>query len=473
MAPATSRRPREGLAQSRVVTGVIAGLLMLVACSTYYVTHRQDGYLDNLARAPNFSPRDTSRESDAAATHSAAETHTKVSLQITSGLSNGGHLGDTVRGLGVQSKPLMNSGLRQAADKPAAAPLRMPPFAELAKLPAPGQPGSDPLKGTRGGGNNGFMSPMHVQSEVEGSLKMSERPGYVAFMGVFSSGNLGGEKRRGACRGTWFPGTEKELLAFEAEHNMKIRFIVGKPNKGKGEHLDLEEKQFGQMVRINVVEEYDNLKFKMMRFFTTVPRLFNARYYLKVDDDIYFRPDRVPLAAVQWAGHDADYIGCKRRGGVMWGTHTSRYFDPQRHLINEEKYYLYQAGPAYAISRWGVELLMSIPEDGLRFFGGGDASFGAWFLAFNVTHMDDMRMCCGACKPNMLGYWEISKCNGICNPETTMARVHTEECGASPTLPPGATELPETRRSYEISKEKCHKLHDDWIDHSQCRRGTP
>jgi hypothetical protein len=78
MAPATSRRPREGLAQSRVVTGVIAGLLMLVACSTYYVTHRQDGYLDNLARAPNFSPRDTSRESDAAATHSAAETHTKV-----------------------------------------------------------------------------------------------------------------------------------------------------------------------------------------------------------------------------------------------------------------------------------------------------------------------------------------------------------------------------------------------------------
>jgi hypothetical protein len=46
--------------------------------------------------------------------------------------------------------------------------------------------------------------------------------------------------------------------------------------------LDLEEKQFGQMVRINVVEEYDNLKFKMMRFFTTVPRLFNARYYLKV-----------------------------------------------------------------------------------------------------------------------------------------------------------------------------------------------
>jgi hypothetical protein len=103
-------------------------------------------------------------------------------------------------------------------------------------------------------------------------------------------------------------------------------------------------------------------------------------------------------------------------------------------------------------------LLMSIPEDGLRFFGGGDASFGAWFLAFNVTHMDDMRMCCGACKPNMLGYWEISKCNGICNPETTMARVHTEECGASPTLPRGETELPETRRSYEISKEKCHKV---------------
>lgn len=43
-----------------------------------------------------------------------------------------------------------------------------------------------------------------------------------------------------------------------------------------------EEALHGAFVHINVNEVYDNLKLKMMRYFTTVPKLFNARYYLKV-----------------------------------------------------------------------------------------------------------------------------------------------------------------------------------------------
>lgn len=55
---------------------------------------------------------------------------------------------------------------------------------------------------------------------------------YLAFIGVFSAIDQGGLARRQVLRRTWFPGTKNELIKFEATHNAKLRFVVGKTRNG-------------------------------------------------------------------------------------------------------------------------------------------------------------------------------------------------------------------------------------------------
>jgi len=138
------------------------------------------------------------------------------------------------------------------------------------------------------------------------------------------------------------------------------------------------------------------------------------------------------------------------------------------------RYFLYMAGPAYAVSRWAAHLLGSIPERGLRFWGGGDVSFGAWFLALNVQHWDDSRLCASSCNAtNLVGYWDISRCNGVCQPETSLLRLHRDACGTNPLIPRGKLLLPENSQSYDASLEKCHTIRKAVLDHKECRKVDP
>jgi galactosylxylosylprotein 3-beta-galactosyltransferase len=109
---------------------------------------------------------------------------------------------------------------------------------------------------------------------------------------------------------------------------------------------------------------------------------------------------------------------------------------------------------------------MSAPEKGLRFFGAGDASFGAWMLAFNVTHWEDRRMCSNDCsETNILGLYHTTRCNGLCKPEEDMLELHRDVCGAEPTIPRGQAILPESRlHSYDPSKEKCHRVRPSYLN---------
>mmetsp|Transcript_38892 Transcript_38892/g.97693 ORF Transcript_38892/g.97693 Transcript_38892/m.97693 type:complete len:447 (+) Transcript_38892:135-1475(+) len=187
-------------------------------------------------------------------------------------------------------------------------------------------------KGTRGGGANAYTSPSEGGTDELGE--------YSAFVGVFSVGKVSGIVRRNTVRRTWFPASEAALAAYESKHNVKMRFVIGKdPILGAvPKEIVREEALHGAFVHINVNEVYDNLKLKMMRYFTTVPKLFNARYYLKVDDDTYFRPDRIALVVPQWEKRSADYIGCSMRGGDMMDKPDRRYYDPQRHLIHGSRF---------------------------------------------------------------------------------------------------------------------------------------
>ena len=57
-------------------------------------------------------------------------------------------------------------------------------------------------------------------------------------------------------------------------------------------------------------EDYLELSQKTLLFLRTVLKTYNPKYILKVDDDVYIRPDRLPAAAAQWSSIHAGELGC-------------------------------------------------------------------------------------------------------------------------------------------------------------------
>ena len=70
------------------------------------------------------------------------------------------------------------------------------------------------------------------------------------------------------------------------------------------------------LVLERVRESYDNLVLKTVAFFSTAVEAFpNANFYVKLDNDVYVRPDNLALVASQWEEARRDYVGCLMKGG--------------------------------------------------------------------------------------------------------------------------------------------------------------
>eukprot|EP00951_Prasinocladus_malaysianus_P026301 scaffold233192_cov41-Prasinocladus_malaysianus.AAC.1 len=115
-----------------------------------------------------------------------------------------------------------------------------------------------------------------------------------------------------------------------------------------------------------------------------------------------------------------------------------------------------------ALALESCKYLAAVPEKGLRFWGAGDASVGAWMLAFNITHHEEHRLCHNQCEFNTIGYYDTTKCNGLCKPIEQIPKLMKEQCGAEPTLPSGYDYLPESKLfPWDNKRERCAKLHKD------------
>ena len=147
-----------------------------------------------------------------------------------------------------------------------------------------------------------------------------------AFVGVQSRPVT---PRRQALRDTWFPSTPEaraRLLApFQSpsapalrHRGVAFRFVVG-TSADPAENLLVEEEARARgdvLVLEGVRESYDNLVLKTAAFFSAAVEAFpGARFVVKVDDDVYVRPDNLALVAAQWEEAGRDYVGCLMKGG--------------------------------------------------------------------------------------------------------------------------------------------------------------
>ncbi|KAL1204373.1 putative beta-1,3-galactosyltransferase 12 [Cardamine amara subsp. amara] len=263
---------------------------------------------------------------------------------------------------------------------------------------------------------------------------LPERRKLLGFVGIQTSFDSG--DRRASLRSTWFPSDPDALLRLEQATGLAFRFVIGRSKDAKKmAELEKEIKKYRDFVLLDVEEEYLRLPYKTLAYFKAAFQLFEADYYVKADDDIYLRPDRLATLLAKERLHSRTYIGCMKKGPVITDPKL-KWYEKQGNLIGNE-YFLHAYGPIYILSVEIVASLAAARNGSLRMFNNEDVSIGSWMLSMDVHHEDNRALCDPRCTPKSIAVWDIPKCSGLCNPESRLKELHkTDMCSKSPTLPP-------------------------------------
>ncbi|KAL9440356.1 hypothetical protein AB3S75_019088 [Citrus x aurantiifolia] len=261
-----------------------------------------------------------------------------------------------------------------------------------------------------------------------------DRPKLLGFVGIQTG--FGSADRRAALRSTWFPSDPDGLLRLEQATGIAFRFVIGKSEDAKKmAQLEKEIDKYRDFMLIDVQEEYLKLPYKTLAYFKAAFLHFEADYYVKADDDIYLRPDRLATLLAKERSNPLTYIGCMKKGPVITDP-KMKWYEKSGHLIGNE-YFLHAYGPIYVLSANVVASLAAARNNSLRMFSNEDVTIGSWMLAMNVHHEDNRAICDPRCTSTSIAVWDIPKCSGLCNPAFRMKELHNiSMCSKSPTLPP-------------------------------------
>ncbi|CAH8260528.1 unnamed protein product [Arabidopsis lyrata] len=267
-------------------------------------------------------------------------------------------------------------------------------------------------------------------SIVNGEVKRHKVMGFVGIQTGFRSAG-----RRRALRNTWMPSDPEGLRRLEESTGLAIRFIIGKTkDEAKMAELRREIAEYDDFILLDLEEEYSKLPYKTLAFFKAAYALYDSEFFVKADDDIYLRPDRLSLLLAKERSHSQTYLGCLKKGPVFTDPKL-KWYEPLADLLGKE-YFLHAYGPIYALSADVVTSLVALKNNSFRMFSNEDVTIGAWMLAMNVNHENLHTLCEPECSPYSIAVWDIPKCSGLCNPEKRMLELHNlESCSKTPTLP--------------------------------------
>uniref|UniRef100_A0A2K2ANF4 Hexosyltransferase n=1 Tax=Populus trichocarpa TaxID=3694 RepID=A0A2K2ANF4_POPTR len=140
-------------------------------------------------------------------------------------------------------------------------------------------------------------------SNIEMKLAAAKAEQQSLLRGDIASGNLkrkyfmvigintafSSRKRRDSVRTTWMPqGEARKKL--EKEKGIVIRFVIGHSSTAGGildKAIEAEEMVHGDFLRLEHVEGYLELSAKTKTYFSTAVALWDADFYIKVDDDVH------------------------------------------------------------------------------------------------------------------------------------------------------------------------------------------
>ncbi|KAB2029674.1 hypothetical protein ERO13_D05G173700v2 [Gossypium hirsutum] len=268
---------------------------------------------------------------------------------------------------------------------------------------------------------------------IESTLKRK----YFMVIGINTA--FSSHKRRDSVRATWMPQAEKRKK-LEEETGIIIRFVIGHSSTSGGildKAIEAEEKVHGDFLRLQQhVEGYLELSAKTKTYFATAVSLWDAEFYVKVDDDIHVNLATLGVTLARHSKKPRVYIGCMKSGPVL-ARKGVKYHEPEYWKFGEvgNKYFRHATGQLYAISK-DLATYIFINQNVLHKYANEDVSLGAWFIGLDVEHVDDRRLCCGtppdcewkAQAGNICAASFDWRCSGICRSVERIMEVH-ERCG--------------------------------------------
>ncbi|KAJ7541026.1 hypothetical protein O6H91_10G042000 [Diphasiastrum complanatum] len=209
---------------------------------------------------------------------------------------------------------------------------------------------------------------------------------------------FGQRSRRDSIRSTWMY-TGAALKKLEVDKGMVIRFVVGRsPNKGDSldRLIDAENSETKDFLILNNhVEEPEEFPRKAKFFFSVAVETWDADFYMKVDDDVFVKIDKLgEMLATHW-DKPRVYVGCMKSGEVVTDS-KQRWYEPEYWKFGDEKsYFRHAGGQMYGISK-ALAQYISINSAYLHVYQHEDVSVGSWMIGLDVEHVDERRLCCAS-----------------------------------------------------------------------------
>ncbi|WVZ78908.1 hypothetical protein U9M48_026552 [Paspalum notatum var. saurae] len=292
-----------------------------------------------------------------------------------------------------------------------------------------------------------FLNGSPVPEEFRPSEPNGRRK-YLMVIGINTAFNS--RKRRDSIRNTWMPKGEMRKK-LEEEKGIIIRFVIGhsllSPQAEEcltmlsfsaisggivDRAIHAEDKKHRDFMRLDHVEGYLELSGKTRTYFATAVALWDANFYVKVDDDVHVNIATLGNILSKHILKPRVYIGCMKSGPVL-SDKDVRYYEPEHWKFGEvgNKYFRHATGQLYAISK-DLASYISLNKHVLHKYINEDVSLGAWLIGLDVEHIDDRRLCCGT-PPDC--EWKAQagntcaasfdwKCSGICNSVQNIWGVH-------------------------------------------------
>jgi len=247
-------------------------------------------------------------------------------------------------------------------------------------------------------------------------------------------------EQRARLRRTWVPSDRQAAEELERTLGVVIRFVTGRATghdtKAVEKTLDREQKQYGDIIRLDLDDDYHSLSSKTVRLFSDMPTIFDADFYFKIDDDVVVNIPELADYLDKKRSQGNLYLGCMKSGQVLteskWKWHEPdhwRFGEPVERG-GKMNYPRHATGQIYGLSR-PLALYIQANQAILHTYANEDVGVGAWLLGLNVSYADERRLCCDSEKKCAaqkdkgsvcLAYNEIW-CAGICEAEKRLEAI--------------------------------------------------
>eukprot|EP00744_Colponema_vietnamica_P018470 GILI01026071.1.p1 GENE.GILI01026071.1~~GILI01026071.1.p1 ORF type:complete len:407 (-),score=102.43 GILI01026071.1:31-1251(-) len=209
-----------------------------------------------------------------------------------------------------------------------------------------------------------------------------KKPHYRYLIAVISAPGYAAQRKK--CRDTWMNLKRDDT---------KILFMIGQPQEDTEnfqtlqKELEVEQRKFGDIVRLNEVEHYKLLTQKMMAIFKWTAANMSFDFMLKTDDDSFVFLD-VLYDLFERNGYkpEAFYMGRIFGANTVLRDKRSKWYEAEHQDLGMH-FPPHASGIGYVLSQ---DLIRWLANDAFprRMYSNEDAAVGTWLIGLKINRFN-------------------------------------------------------------------------------------